>query len=32
VPWQLFLEMEQNVAGGFLERPEWQELMKLRGK
>ncbi|MFP3982052.1 MAG: DUF169 domain-containing protein [Desulfobacterales bacterium] len=32
VPWQLFLEMEENVAGSFLERPEWQELMKLKGK
>jgi len=26
-PWPLFLEMERNVAGGFLERETWRSLM-----
>ena len=28
MPWRLFLEMESNVAGSFLERPTWQSLGK----
>ena len=31
VPFALFREMESNVAGSFLERPAWQELLKLKG-
>ena len=27
VPWRMFLEMEANVSGSFLERPVWQELI-----
>ncbi len=27
MPWQLFAEMERNVAGSFLERHTWQSLM-----
>ena len=30
VPYQLFREMEANVAGSFLERPTWQHLTKLK--
>ena len=26
VPWKMFLEMESNVEGSFLERPTWQSL------
>lgn len=26
MPWKMFLEMEGNVAGSFLERPVWQSL------
>jgi len=26
VPWPLFMKMEENVEGSFLERPTWQEL------
>jgi hypothetical protein len=27
IPMALFDEMESNVAGSFLERPTWQELL-----
>lgn len=27
-PWEMFLDMENNVEGSFLERPAWQSLMK----
>lgn len=27
MPWTLFLEMENNVAGSFLEKPTWQSLL-----
>lgn len=30
VPWQLYLEMEENVPGSFLERNCWKELTALR--
>jgi len=30
IPYSLFLEMEENVPGSFLERHTWQELMRLR--
>ena len=26
MPWKMFLEMESNVEGSFLERPTWQTL------
>ncbi|MCF8093964.1 MAG: hypothetical protein K9J79_01240 [Desulfobacteraceae bacterium] len=29
---QLYLQMEENVPGSFLDRPEWQELMKMKRK
>lgn len=32
IPYPLFLEMEENVSGSFLERPEWRELMKMRDR
>lgn len=32
VPYKRFLEMEDNVAGSFLERDTWQELMKLKAR
>ncbi|MDK2956701.1 MAG: hypothetical protein PWQ57_2197 [Desulfovibrionales bacterium] len=28
MPWKLFLEMESNVEGSFLERPTWQSLLE----
>ena len=27
-PWRMFLEMEANVSGSFLERPVWRELIR----
>lgn len=30
MPWELFLEMESNVEGSFLERPIWQSLQDSR--
>ena len=30
VPWKMFLEMESNVEGSFLERPTWQSLKELK--
>lgn len=32
VPYQLFLEMEENVDGSFLDRTTWQNLMGLKNK
>ncbi|RLB19470.1 MAG: hypothetical protein DRG63_00910 [Deltaproteobacteria bacterium] len=28
VPWKMFLEMEKNVGGSFLQRPTWQSLLR----
>ena len=28
MPWPLFVKMEENVAGSFLDRPTWKELQK----
>jgi len=28
IPWKMFLEMESNVEGSFLERPTWQSLQQ----
>jgi hypothetical protein len=30
MPWKMFLEMESNVGGSFLERPTWQSLQDSR--
>jgi len=30
IPWQMFLTMEEHVAGSFLERNTWRELMKTK--
>lgn len=30
IPWQMFLTMESNVAGSFLERRTWNELLKTK--
>jgi len=32
VPWKLFLEMEQNVKGSFLEMDQWQGVLDRRGQ
>jgi uncharacterized protein (DUF169 family) len=32
VPWTMFEEMEAEVPGSFLERPNWQELMKMKSR
>lgn len=31
VPWSLFMEMEENVTGSFLERHSWKTLMDAQG-
>jgi hypothetical protein len=31
IPFGMFLEMESNVEGSFLERPTWAEVMKISG-
>ncbi|MFW6082223.1 MAG: DUF169 domain-containing protein [Desulfosalsimonas sp.] len=30
VPWKMFVELEENVGGSFLERPTWRSLQKSR--
>lgn len=30
IPWKMFLTMEENVAGSFLERHTWSELLKTK--
>lgn len=30
IPWKMFLEMESNVDGSFLQRPTWQSLQEFR--
>lgn len=30
VPWRLFVEMEENVPGSFLEKPTWQALLRTK--
>ncbi|WP_029896314.1 DUF169 domain-containing protein [Desulfohalovibrio reitneri] len=32
MPWSLFKEMEANVPGSFLERPNWSQLREMAGK
>jgi hypothetical protein len=32
IPWKLFLRMEGNVAGSFLEADQWQELLEIEAK
>jgi hypothetical protein len=32
VPWAMFLEMESEVPGSFLERPNWRQLMEMKEK
>jgi uncharacterized protein (DUF169 family) len=32
IPWTMFLEMERDVPGSFLERPTWQNLMGFKGQ
>lgn len=31
IPWALFLEMENNIEGSFMERGDWPKLLKKRG-
>ena len=30
IPWSMFLTMEDNVAGSFLERHTWHQLLKTK--